>query len=280
MSNTVSLDIEDQPVMTARRLILSLMNAAGTDEMSVARLISAGRVFDIEDAAIRMAATRLTKDGLLASPDRGLYSSGPRARALRDQVRGWRTIRDRMKPWQGGWIAAPTGNLGRTDRKQLRERSQALRLYGFAEAEPDFWVRPDNLAVGLAALRSELVAIGLDEAAMLLAIGDYSGHGDIDFTGLWDGEALQRTYGAALEAMRRSTAWIPSIGAAEGARETLLLGQAVIRLINLDPLLPDQMTDGAMMAAMIDAMKDYDALGKQCWRAHYAEAADADSSPD
>lgn len=266
--------------MSARRLILSLMNAIGTRRMSIARLIAAGRIFDIEDSAIRMAATRLVKDDLLESLERGFYATGPKSRALRDQVRGWRNVRDRIRPWKGGWIAAPTGNLGRTDRKQLRERTQALRLYGFAEAEPDFWVRPDNLAADLAALRGELVNIGLDDGAMLLELTGYIGNGDIDFATLWDGEKLERNYGAALEAMRESSARIGRVSSAEAARETLLLGQAVIRLINLDPLLPDQMTDGALMAAMIDAMKDYDALGKQCWREYYREAASADSRFD
>lgn len=280
MSNIVLFDPGNQPPMSARRLILSLMNAIGTRRMSIARLIAAGRIFEFEDSAIRMAATRLTKDDLLESPERGFYVSGPKARALRDQVRGWRNVRDRIKPWKGGWIAAPTGNLGRTDRKQLRERSQALRLYGFAEAEPDFWVRPDNLAADLAALRGELVNIGLDDAAMLLEIGDYRGNGDVDFSTLWDGEKLERNYGAALEAMRESNARVGHISSAEAARETVLLGQAVIRLINLDPLLPDQMTDGALMAAMVDVMKEYDALGRHCWREYYREAASAHSRFD
>ena len=51
-------------------------------------------------------------------------------------------------------------------------------------------------------------------------------------------------------------------------------------MINLDPLLPDQMTDGALMAALVEAMKEYDALGKTCWRTYYRETADTGSPFD
>jgi phenylacetic acid degradation operon negative regulatory protein len=262
----------DPAAMTARGLILSLMNAIGTEQMSTAQLVSAGKIFGLEASAVRMAATRLIKEGLLASAGRGRYVSGPGAAALRNQVRGWRQLEERRRPWSGEWLAVLTGNLGRTDRRRLA-------LNGFAEAEPDLWIRPSNLALSLAALRDELITLGLDQEASLIQISDYLAPTSDDFSQLWDAEALQAEYRKALDLVQRSMTQIGELTAIQAARETLLLGQAVIRLINLDPLLPDEMVDGALMRTLIDEMKRYDRLGKRCWRDYYAEAKQGVASP-
>lgn len=259
--------------MTGRGLILSLMNAIGTRQMTASQLIAAGSIFGIEDSAMRMAATRLIKEGLLESAGRGLYVSGPGSRPLRDQVRGWRNVGDRTRNWTGGWLAVPAGNLGRTDRKRLAARSQALKLYGFTEAEPDLWVRPANLAMEIEALRGELVKIGLDEGAMLFELTRYAAPDGLAFETLWEAEQLQARYGEALAAIETSAARIDGLPLAEAARETLLLGQAAIRLINLDPLLPDAMVDTGPRDRLVEAMKSYDARGKAIWRDYYRSVA-------
>lgn len=255
--------------MTGRSLILSLMNAGGTQQMTAAQLVAAGTAFDIEDSAMRMAATRLTKEGLLESAGRGLYISGAGSRPLRDQARGWRTVHEQTREWDGGWLIVPAGNLGRTDRKQLAARSQALKLHGFAEAEPDLWVRPDNLSIALPELRSELIAIGLDDKAMLFALSDYAAPGDVEFETLWNIDALQARYAEALAALEMSSTRIDTLPLAEAARETLLLGQAAIRVINLDPLLPDAMIDGALRERLVETMKIYDDRGQKIWSRYY-----------
>ncbi len=272
MSNTVSFEAPDTGEMTGRGLILSLMNAIGTRQMTAARFVAAGTAFGIEDSAMRMAATRLTREGLLESAGRGLYVSGPGSRPLRDQARGWRTVHEQIREWDGGWLAVPAGNLGRTDRKQLAARSQALKLHGFAEAEPDLWVRPDNLTIALPALRRELIAIGLDDKAMLFALTDYAAPDEMDFQTLWDVDALQARYAEALATLEMSNARIDTLPLAEAARETLSLGQAAIRLINLDPLLPDAMVDGALRDRLVDEMKIYDDRGQKIWSRYYREA--------
>lgn len=259
--------------MTGRSLILSLMNAVGTRRMTAAQLVAAGHIFSIEDSAMRMAATRLIKEGLLESVGRGIYESGAGSRPLRDQVRGWRRVGERAHDWSGGWLAVPAGNLGRTDRKRLAARSQALKLHGFAEAEPDLWVRPDNLVIGLTALRDELVELGLDSGAMLFALRDYAAPDDVGFESLWDTRKLQADYAAALTAIETSVAGLGKLPLAEAARESLLFGQAAIRLINLDPLLPGAMADNSARDRLVAAMRDYNAQGQDVWRDYYRSVA-------
>lgn len=270
MSNIVAIIAGEAEAMTARRLILSLLNAIGTRRMTAAQMVAAARAFDIEDAAMRMAATRLTKQGLIESPERGVYVSGKGARELRDQVRGWRDVRTRRTAWNGDWLAMPGGHLGRTDRKQLAARDRALRLYGFAEAEAGLWVRPANLALELEALRERLVALGLDKGAMLWRISQQASAEGVGFAALWDRDALQSGYREMTVAVEQSRARLDTLAPDAAAREALLLGQAAIRRINLDPLLPDAMVDTALFDRLVAAMDDYDRRGKQAWSAFYA----------
>ena len=58
----------------------------------IGSLIHAGALFEIEPATLRVAATRLLKEGLLESPERGVYVPGPKARARRSAPTGFRPI--------------------------------------------------------------------------------------------------------------------------------------------------------------------------------------------
>ncbi len=136
--------------VSARALVLSLISGAEAGPQSIARLIDAAALFGIEAPALRVAVTRLIKEGLLESPDRGLYMPGPRARALTRRLQDWQNVRSKLAPWKGDWLIALTHHLGRSDRKQLRARERALSLTGFRETTTAIWVRPANLAASLA----------------------------------------------------------------------------------------------------------------------------------
>ncbi|HRJ01367.1 MAG TPA: hypothetical protein PKV67_11370, partial [Hyphomonas sp.] len=142
--------------VSARALVLSLMSGTEARPQSIGRLIGAAALFGIEAATLRVAVTRLLKEGLLESPDRGIYSPGPRARALTRRLQDWQNVRERMTRWNGDWLLALTHDLGRTDRKQLRARERALALYGYRETAGALWVRPANLARTLEDHRADL----------------------------------------------------------------------------------------------------------------------------
>ena len=265
--------------VSARTLILSLMSSEFRAPQSIGRLINAAALFDIEPATLRVAVTRLIKDGLLESPDRGLYRPGPKSKALTRRVQSWKDVASRIVPWNGDWLVALTHHLGRTDRKQLRARERALALYGYQPTDAGFWVRPANLARPLEDHRTDLTGIGADEGILLLRASAVSVEGGHDWPALWSSEALARSYEHAIRAMEQSLARLPDLSAEAAARESLLIGQAVIRTINFDPLLPPELADQKEFLRMVETMVHYNAVGRECWQAYYT-AMDAGMAED
>ncbi|MCB9962856.1 MAG: hypothetical protein R3C00_02730 [Hyphomonas sp.] len=258
--------------VSPRALVLSLMSSEFSAAQPIGRLISAAALFGIEPATLRVAVTRLLKEGLLESPDRGVYRPGPKSKALTRRVQGWRDVASRLVPWNGDWLVALTGHLGRTDRKQLRARERALALSGYQPTEAGFWVRPANLARSLDDHRADLTGIGADEDIVLLRASGVSMPGAQDWPSLWSSEALAKSYVQAIEAMTDSLARLPNLRPDEAARETLLIGQAVIRTINFDPLLPPELGHQDDFLTMVDTMVRYNDTGRKCWQAYYAAA--------
>lgn len=256
--------------LSARALILSLIASIGTGRQMIAGLIHAGALFGIEPATMRVAATRLLKEGLLESPERGLYVPGPRAQALTRRVQQWQDVAAKMVPWNGDWLVAMTHPLGRRDRKQLRNRERALALFGYQAAEAGLWVRPANLARALPDHQQDLTGIGADETMPILRVAEMVAPGMHDWAGLWSAADLEHSYQAAIRAMTESLERLPRLSLADAARETLLTGQAVIRAINFDPLLPPELGNQKLFLEMVDAMRAYNERGQQCWRAYNA----------
>lgn len=261
------LDPQD---VSARALVLSLMSSTEAAPQAIGQLIDAAALFGIEAATLRVAVTRLMKDGLLESPERGIYSPGPKAQALMRRVQQWEHVADRVVDWNGDWLVALTRHLGRSDRKQLRARERALALFGYQQTEEGFWVRPANLSGSLDQHRAGLTDIGADEDIILMRAADMAMARPQDWAGLWSPEALSQSYARAIETMEASLARLDRLELDEAARETLLVGQPVIRAINFDPLLPPELGDQAGFLRMAEKMQAYNRVGQACWQRYYA----------
>jgi len=256
--------------MTAKKLVLSLMSVTDHEVQPAANLVASGRVFGIEPTAMRMAITRLVQEGILLPVERGVYAMGPVGEALRARVATWETASAQVRPWSGDWLAVQCDHLGRTDKKRVRARERALRLGGFARSGSGLWVRPNNLAASLEATRRSLVDVGLDKEALVLVASEVALPEGQEWRELWSVDALSAAYESATQAMVQSSKDVPAMGQAEAARETLLVGQSVIRLISFDPRLPAEFIDRSRFEHMVERMKSYNALGVKAWKAFYA----------
>lgn len=256
---------------TAKRLLLSLLSAPDLPEASLAQLVKWGELFAIDPPTLRVTIGRLKRQQLLASPRRGVYCIGPAGQLMAEKAQNWRFAEDRIIDWQGQWLLAHTGHLGRANRTALRSRERAFRLSGFAEFVSGLWLRPANFLEPPAATRNTLLSLGLETAAVVTRVDALPGIAEEQLYSLWPHAKLNRAYQQHCETMASSAARLPALSLAAAAKETLEVGEAVIRQINSDPLLPQAITATTSRSSMIEAMVRYDVLGRETWHRYINE---------
>lgn len=261
-------DPTDYKWPTPKRLVLSLLSSPELKEIGARECVKWGRLFDIDPTAMRVALGRLVKAGFLRSVVRGRYAIGDRGRVLSETARRWVSAEERVGAWDGCWLMVHTAHLGRRDQSALKLRDRALQLVGFAELRSGLWCRPANYRESSAETRARLRELGLAEEAIILR-ADSLLLEPRELAALWPRNALEDAYAALTQAMTdsmaRGDADDTDAGKEALARETFLLGEAVIRQINGDPLLPDAMVDVAARRKMHETMVAYEAFGRDAW---------------
>jgi phenylacetic acid degradation operon negative regulatory protein len=234
--------------------------------MPVRTLIGAGELFGLTAEGIRVALVRLRDRGTIERTERGLYRLAPAAQPVQRHVAAWTRTEERPVSWRGGWIGAHTAGLARGDRARLRQRQRALQLLGFRALAPHLFLRPDNLRGGVEAVRAELRALGLEPAAPVFGIVQLDPATEARARALWDTASLCRGYRATCGALARSAARLERLPEHEAMVESFILGGQAIRQLAHDPLLPEPILPSRERAALVEALRAYDRLGRACWR--------------
>jgi len=185
-------------------------------------------------------------------------------RALAEHVTSWRDVERRTRAWSGGWVGVLTADRSRADRAVTKRRERALALLGLSELRAGLFLRPDNLRGGLDGVRARLVALGLDEDALVLGI-DALPESERAAT-RWDVPALETAYRGWIRKLDAGAGRLPNLPADRAARESFRLGGQAIRAIVFDPLLPAPLVDVELRKAFVDAMRRFDRLGRAAWR--------------
>lgn len=254
---------------TARSLVLDLLSTLRRGTMPVRALIEAGALLGIEENNVRVSLTRLYAAGRIERDERGRYRLGPAVAAISGRLRSWRDLGQRQRAWRGDWLAVHCARLGRGPARRRRER--ALELLGFREFETGFSLRPDNLRGGLNAVREQLVSLATGVDATDSALGrvflvrDLDPASDLAARSLWDAAALADDCRASLTDLRESEARLPHLSDEEAMTESFLVGGRILRQLVRHPLLPPEILDPEPLAALLEAMKHYDALGRDAW---------------
>ncbi len=262
---------------TARSLILDLLSTVRRGSMPVRALVAAADLFGIEENSLRVSLARLFAAGSVERDERGRYRLARTETPLKQQVLGWRQLESRMvEHWNGDWaavIGAPRGRRG-----PGRRAARALELLGFRELRPGLALRPDNLAGGVDALRDRyrgLAAPTRSEAKPGTATNDpepivarLSELPELDANharALWQVDALEAEYASLRDTLAESEARIDSLPPSEAMVESFLVGGRVLRVLNVDPLLPEPIVDVAARRGLVDAMLRYDRVGRAKW---------------
>jgi phenylacetic acid degradation operon negative regulatory protein len=266
--------------LNPRQLILKVLQGAEGAPLSARQAVASCALFGIRENSVRVALVRLAAAGMIEAAGRGTYRLGPNAVKLADEVRTWRTAETRVRRWNGAWIAVQCGAVGRSDRAALRQRDRAHQLLGFREFERDFFVRPDNLAGGVSAVRDRLRKLGVDAAVFVAR--EFDAERDAHARALWNGKALTASYVQTRQRLEKWLAHAPALELEVAARESFLMGNDAIRDLVFDPLLPDPLVDVSERHAFVKTVLRFDAAGHVVWRkllSAFAENEDADVRP-
>jgi phenylacetic acid degradation operon negative regulatory protein len=240
-------------------VILDLLRSARTRSYRAGALIDAGALFGFSDNTMRVNLSRLMARGIIESPSRGVYRLSSRTDALNDFVERWRLGESRVRPWATDtWLFAHA-------LEPTPETCWALDALGFRRIGGELHARPDNLAMAAHELRGLARGIGL--AADVLLINGTPQDADTAgrWSGLWDPHALNRTYADCLNRLQASAQRLPRLPQDQARLECFSLGGEMIHRLAKDPLLPTELADCEVRAALWQAMLDYDRQGKEIW---------------
>lgn len=246
-------------------LILNILSASEGRPLQTREAVDACALFGLRASSVRVALARLCGAGVIEAIGRGAYQLGPTTAGLVRELGSWRSMEQRLKEWSGAWVMVCSGMLGRVDRPALSRRQRALSLLGFKELDRDIYVRPDNLVGGVEAIRERLRRLGLEQEAFVLLAFDLGTERDAQARALWDGQALNTSYRQTRERLEHSLVKMSELEPEEAARESFLLGEAAIRQMIYDPLLPAPLIDEAERRACLAVVRQYDLVGHNIW---------------
>ncbi|AMR79839.1 PaaX family transcriptional regulator [Cupriavidus nantongensis] len=257
---------ESAPGPAARHLILKLLVASETETLDASDAIRACALFGISDNNARVALTRLASADLIETAGRGTYRLGRAGRALGEDISAWRIAEQRVRPWDGTWVAVLIAGLGRSDRSALRVRERALALAGMRQLEEGLYVRPDNLVGGVALTRERLYGLGVEDSAPVFTVRDLDAGLESKARDLWNGKELVKGYRDSRRLLEKSSSKLDSLPIEVAAKEAYLLGDQAIRQLVFDPMLPEPLVSVADRVAFGGAVLRYDEVGHGIWR--------------
>lgn len=253
------------PPISAGDLVLDLLEALDTENLSSATLCRAAELFGIREQSVRVALTRLSNQGKIKNPERGIYALESSQNSLLEEVQGWLEKEQKTVAWQRDWIAVADGAMSRSKRVTLRKHERALELRGFRTLKPCLHIRPNNLDGGITKIRNELEALGLYAEALVMRVSDLSEPDETKAMRLWDVAELTNTYEAMYEKVKASASNIKAQSLEQSAVETLLIGREAISCIIKDPLLPPEIMDDSVRHELVELLRVYQSQAKKIW---------------
>lgn len=132
--------------------------------------------------------------------------------------------------------------------------------------EREIHIRPNNLQADLSGIRNRLQRLGLEKEALILLAQALETSTEARARQLWDGLELNQTYQQCREQLEKWLTHYDQLDMESAAREAFLLGNAAIRKMVYDPLLPEPLVDVQARKACLDAVKHFDQVGHDIWR--------------
>ncbi|MFQ2874529.1 PaaX family transcriptional regulator C-terminal domain-containing protein [Mycobacterium sp. MS3] len=215
--------------MTARSVVLSVLLVAHPAWATASDLIRLTTDFGIKEATIRVALTRMVSAGDLIRSADGYRLSD---RLLARQRRQDEAMRPRTRAWRGHWHVVVVTSVG-TDPRTRAALRNTMHDKRFSELREGVWMRPDNLGLDLTPDVAARVRVlrARDDAPAALA------------RQLWDLTQWADVGRGLLAEMDRATD-VPG---------RFVVAAAIVRHLNTDPILPDELLPADWPGAQLRA---------------------------
>ncbi len=259
--------------LTPRLLLLRLLMVAEANTLTASEAVLAGSVFGMTENSIRVTLARLTQAELAEAIGTANYKLGPKAQKLGADVALWNTADKRTVKSDGSWIAVATGGLPRSDRKILRARARALSLLGFRELDKGLYIRPNNLLGGIDVVRRRLLDIGLEEEAAVFKADDFDDVRQKKALQLWSDMQLEMHYENMSQQLNNWLKHMNSLPSNVALREIFILGDAGIRSVIFDPLLPPTLVNEEARQKYFNTVRRINEEGRQLWFAFFKDVS-------
>jgi phenylacetic acid degradation operon negative regulatory protein len=217
-------------------VLASALLGADQARLSVGELVAMASLFGISDGAARTCLWRMVSNGELSAGE-GSYALAGRLLERRERVDEASRIDDAAAhQWDGTWELAIVSLERRppADRLELRKAAAALHL---AELREGVWIRPDNLdPQRLPPSRAVLdqQCTHFHNAATDITADKMRSLFSLD---KWAADALMLTDAMDVELRPNERG-----DSTESIRYEFALSIAVVRHLQLDPMLPDELT--------------------------------------
>lgn len=262
---TKDKESNEKPELTGSDLVLDLLATHSAHELSVSSLCQAGALVGQTEQTVRVALTRLVKEGKVTSPARGYYAWNPVGNSLLLDVENWIAKERRSSPWHGGWVGILDSGVPRRNKTGWRAHERAMKLRGFERLSAGLSVRPDNLIGGAKALRKDMEGLGLAPEAHVFEVHALSGQDEQAARALWDKDDMLREYKVLVDRVSQHLARLDKLPPETAAAESLIFGRSVIRQIIRDPLLPEELLPCKQRLKLISLMQEYQTVAIKIW---------------
>lgn len=233
----------ERNTLTARSVLLSVLLGTDPPRLPVSSLVGTTELFGIAGGATRTALSRMAAAGEVVADD-GWYAIAS-DRLLARQARQQASRAARTRAWRGGrWLQAVVVADGRRAAGERAALRSALATARLAELREGVWLRPDNVDV----IRPEAPELRWSTAVPEGDAAELAGE-------LWDLDAWAQ---GAAELRRRMAALVGPLEDGDRTKlaEGFVTSAAVLRHLQADPLLPDELLPRSWPGS--DLRREYD----------------------
>lgn len=249
--------------ITPKSLILSMLLVMNKFSAPIKILVEIGEIFGFTSNTMRVTTARLIREGKIESDERGLYRLGDTSTPISEFIMSWKMGEKRLIPWDGTWnccLLTPTSAQARVANKK------ALDHLGFIEGMPNFWIRPNNLKMGISGIRTMAQRFGVHERSVFYTAHDFEPALEDQWQQyLWPVENLMQSQRLITKKLKKSQTQLKKYPSKNALMECYIMGSEAVHLLVTDPLLPEEIMPCKPRIQLTEVMLKYNELGKEIW---------------